>query len=141
MYLLSYTTYTTSIYLYISYDIGNAMALEITSKCPVDVVLKYEKVYYPCILASKKRYVGRAYERQGQMEGHFDAKVSVLLLYCVYTCYIVYTSSIYSIILLLCVIHNYCYVYYLYNTHHIKYFASLLYDHRVSRQYVAINVP
>ena len=59
------------------YDAGNAMALEITSKCPVDVVLKYEKVYYPCILASKKRYVGRAYERQGQMEGHFDAKVSV----------------------------------------------------------------
>ena len=55
--------------------LGQAMAAEITALCPEGVVLKYEKVYFPCILASKKRYVGRAYETVDQEQGHFDAKV------------------------------------------------------------------
>jgi DNA polymerase zeta len=56
-------------------SLGQEIALEITSKCPPNVVLKYEKVFFPCILASKKRYVGYAYETLQQKIGHFDAKV------------------------------------------------------------------
>ena len=58
--------------------LGNQIADEITSKCPDNVVLKYEKVYWPCILASKKRYVGAAYEKINQVVPHFDAKVLIL---------------------------------------------------------------
>jgi DNA polymerase zeta len=35
---------------------GQQMADYITAKCPGDVELKFEKVYYPSILVSKKRY-------------------------------------------------------------------------------------
>lgn len=45
-----------------AFKIGEEIALEITSKTPEDVVLKFEKVYYPCVLVSKKRYVGNCYE-------------------------------------------------------------------------------
>lgn len=57
-----------------AHDIGDAIAHEITSKSPLDVVLKMEKVYLPCVLASKKRYVGYSYESKSQAEPHFDAK-------------------------------------------------------------------
>jgi hypothetical protein len=38
------------------------------------VTLKMEKVYQPCILQTKKRYVGFAYETADQTEPVFDAK-------------------------------------------------------------------
>lgn len=41
---------------------------------PKEVVLKFEKVYLPCVLVSKKRYVGYCYESEEQEEGHLDAK-------------------------------------------------------------------
>jgi DNA polymerase elongation subunit (family B) len=53
--------------------IGQEIARTITAMNPPDVILKFEKVYFPCILASKKRYVGAAYESPDQ-ESHFDAK-------------------------------------------------------------------
>ena len=37
------------------------------------------QVYYPCILASKKRYVGAMYETVEQQTSHFDAKVTQLV--------------------------------------------------------------
>jgi DNA polymerase elongation subunit (family B) len=55
--------------------LGQEMATVITAMNPPDVVLKFEKVYYPCILASKKRYVGAAFESVDQLQSHFDAKV------------------------------------------------------------------
>jgi DNA polymerase zeta len=39
-----------------AHRIGVEIANEITAKSPEDVVLKFEKVYYPCILVSKKRW-------------------------------------------------------------------------------------
>ena len=54
--------------------IGNEMALEVTRRCLPGVELKFEKVYYPCILVTKKRYCGSAWERLGQGQPHFEAK-------------------------------------------------------------------
>ena len=57
-----------------AFRIGHEIANEITSKSPVDVLLKFEKVYFPCILVTKKRYVGYSYETPSQEIGHLDAK-------------------------------------------------------------------
>lgn len=45
-----------------------------TAANPRPVTLKMEKVYYPCILQTKKRYVGFSYESPDQVDPIFDAK-------------------------------------------------------------------
>jgi DNA polymerase elongation subunit (family B) len=45
-----------------AFKIGEEIAFHMTSLTPEDVVLKFEKVYYPSFLVSKKRYVGNCYE-------------------------------------------------------------------------------
>lgn len=50
------------------------IAAAVTSANPRPVTLKMEKVYQPCILQTKKRYVGFAYETAEQQEPVFDAK-------------------------------------------------------------------
>lgn len=50
------------------------IAAAVTSANPRPVTLKMEKVYQPCILQTKKRYVGFAYETADQTEPVFDAK-------------------------------------------------------------------
>ena len=57
-----------------AFDIGNEIAAEITKMNPAPVKLKFEKVYHPCILLTKKRYVGYMYECKDQAEPVFDAK-------------------------------------------------------------------
>lgn len=57
-----------------AFRIGEEIAREITAKTPADVVLKFEKVYYPSILLTKKRYVGYSYESLDQPIAHLDAK-------------------------------------------------------------------
>lgn len=57
-----------------AFAIGEEIAREITSKTSDDVVLKFEKVYHPCILVTKKRYVGHCYESITQKVAHLDAK-------------------------------------------------------------------
>ncbi len=56
-----------------AFRIGNEIAQEITSKSPADVLLKFEKVYFPCVLVTKKRYVGCSFETLTQPP-HLDAK-------------------------------------------------------------------
>ena len=55
-------------------DIGHQMAHYITLKNPIPVKLKFEKVYLPCVLLAKKRYVGFKYENSQEDQGIFDAK-------------------------------------------------------------------
>lgn len=45
-----------------AFEIGNEIAASLTARNPQNVVLKFEKVYQPCILVTKKRYVGMKYE-------------------------------------------------------------------------------
>ncbi|KAL9045742.1 MAG: hypothetical protein Q9214_001265, partial [Letrouitia sp. 1 TL-2023] len=57
-----------------AFDIGNEIAKTITDMNPRPVKLKFEKVYLPCVLLAKKRYVGFKYESKSQVEPDFDAK-------------------------------------------------------------------
>ena len=54
--------------------LGQEIATYITNKNPADVILKFEKVYFPCILISKKRYIGCMYENILQKNGNLEAK-------------------------------------------------------------------
>ncbi|OJJ78238.1 hypothetical protein ASPBRDRAFT_115220 [Aspergillus brasiliensis CBS 101740] len=57
-----------------AFDIGEEIAKAVTSINPHPVKLKFEKVYHPCVLLAKKRYVGFKYEHRDQKEPEFDAK-------------------------------------------------------------------
>ena len=57
-----------------AFDIGAEIARTITDMSPRPVKLKFEKVYFPCVLLAKKRYVGFKYESRNQAEPDFDAK-------------------------------------------------------------------
>ena len=57
-----------------AFDIGAEIAKTITDMNPRPVKLKFEKVYLPCVLLAKKRYVGFKYENKSQREPEFDAK-------------------------------------------------------------------
>ena len=57
-----------------AFDIGDDIAKTITKMNPRPVKLKFEKVYHPCVLLAKKRYVGFKYESRTQKEPDFDAK-------------------------------------------------------------------
>ncbi|CAI5468005.1 unnamed protein product, partial [Closterium sp. Yama58-4] len=45
-----------------AFTIGNEIVTAVTTLSPAPVALKLEKVYHPCVLQTKKRYVGLAYE-------------------------------------------------------------------------------
>lgn len=57
-----------------AFDIGSEIAAAITNMNPRPMKLKFEKVYLPCVLLAKKRYVGFKYENKFQREPEFDAK-------------------------------------------------------------------
>lgn len=57
-----------------SFKIGREIATAITAMNPYPVTLKMEKVYHPCFLLTKKRYVGYSYESPDQVKPIFDAK-------------------------------------------------------------------
>ncbi|KAK0390713.1 hypothetical protein NLU13_0216 [Sarocladium strictum] len=72
---------TDSLFIYLkgrtreqAFDIGNEIAREITAQNPQPIKLKFEKVYHPCVLLAKKRYVGYKYESKDQLKPEFDAK-------------------------------------------------------------------
>ena len=51
-----------------AFRIGEEMATAVTRDNPKPVKLKFEKVYLPCILQTKKRYVGYMYETPDQTD-------------------------------------------------------------------------
>ncbi|XP_018415790.1 PREDICTED: DNA polymerase zeta catalytic subunit [Nanorana parkeri] len=57
-----------------SFKIGQEIADAVTATNPKPVKLKFEKVYLPCVLQTKKRYVGYMYETLDQKDPVFDAK-------------------------------------------------------------------
>ena len=72
---------TDSVFVYLkgrtkdeAFNIGEEIAKTITDMNPRPVKLKFEKVYFPCVLLAKKRYVGFKYENRQQKEPEFDAK-------------------------------------------------------------------
>ncbi|CAG0884565.1 unnamed protein product [Cyprideis torosa] len=57
-----------------AFRIGKEIAERVTQENPKPVKLKFEKVYYPCVLQTKKRYVGYMYESEQQESPVYDAK-------------------------------------------------------------------
>ncbi|KAG9128322.1 DNA polymerase zeta [Ceratobasidium sp. 392] len=57
-----------------AFRLGNEIADTVTAANPPPIKLKFEKVYYPCVLMAKKRYVGFKYEHPDESEPVFDAK-------------------------------------------------------------------
>ncbi|KAG7168018.1 DNA polymerase zeta catalytic subunit-like 2, partial [Homarus americanus] len=57
-----------------AFKIGYEIAHQVTQMYPKPIKLRFEKVYLPCILQTKKRYVGHMYETADQTEPEFDAK-------------------------------------------------------------------
>jgi hypothetical protein len=57
-----------------AFKIGQEIAAAVTAMNPTPVTLKMEKVYHPCVLLTKKRYVGYSFESPGQLKPIFDAK-------------------------------------------------------------------
>jgi DNA polymerase zeta len=57
-----------------AFAIGEEMSKAVTAANPDPVTLKFEKVYHPCMMITKKRYVGYSWERSTQTEPKFDAK-------------------------------------------------------------------
>lgn len=57
-----------------AFAIGDEIAKTITDLNPRPVKLKFEKVYQPCVLLAKKRYVGFKYESPTQAKPEFEAK-------------------------------------------------------------------
>lgn len=53
-----------------AFKIGSEIAREVTAANPPPVTLKFEKVYHPCVLLTKKRYVGYMYESPTQVSLH-----------------------------------------------------------------------
>ncbi|SJL04429.1 related to DNA polymerase zeta, catalytic subunit [Armillaria ostoyae] len=72
---------TDSVFIYLhgktkeqAFRIGQDIADAITALNPAPIKLKFEKVYLPCVLMAKKRYVGYKYESIDETEPAFDAK-------------------------------------------------------------------
>ncbi|KAJ8314548.1 hypothetical protein KUTeg_006698 [Tegillarca granosa] len=57
-----------------AFKIGYEICDAVTNMNPKPIKLKFEKVYLPCALESKKRYVGFMYETPDQKEPVYDAK-------------------------------------------------------------------
>ncbi|ELU09367.1 hypothetical protein CAPTEDRAFT_153186 [Capitella teleta] len=57
-----------------AFKIGQEIADAVTQANPKPIKLKFEKVYLPCVLQAKKRYVGFMYETVDQKEPVFHAK-------------------------------------------------------------------
>ncbi|KAG2154856.1 hypothetical protein DEU56DRAFT_770809 [Suillus clintonianus] len=72
---------TDSLFIYLqgktkeqAFHIGYDIADTVTAMNPAPIKLKFEKVYLPCVLMAKKRYVGFKFENPDETAPAFDAK-------------------------------------------------------------------
>eukprot|EP00210_Caulerpa_lentillifera_P001997 g1914.t1 len=57
-----------------AFEIGNEIAASITLSNPAPIELKMEKVYHPCVLLTKKHYIGSSYTSPDQTHPILDSK-------------------------------------------------------------------
>lgn len=57
-----------------AFDVAQQMVAAVNRRNPRPVQLKFEKVFHPCFMVVKKRYVGYAFESLDQRVPKFDAK-------------------------------------------------------------------
>lgn len=57
-----------------AFSFGKILAQRVTDFFPDPIKLKFEKVYHPCVLLAKKRYVGNCFESETQTLSTFEAK-------------------------------------------------------------------
>lgn len=57
-----------------AFKFGKNLAQRVTDFFPDPIKLKFEKVYHPCVLIAKKRYVGNCFEFEEQITPKFEAK-------------------------------------------------------------------
>ncbi|KAF0993148.1 hypothetical protein HZS_5051, partial [Henneguya salminicola] len=57
-----------------AFKIGREIAEKITNSLPQPIKLKFEKVYHPCFLQTKKRYAGYSWDNEYQTTPNFDSK-------------------------------------------------------------------
>ncbi|PVH17379.1 uncharacterized protein CXQ87_000264 [Candidozyma duobushaemuli] len=57
-----------------AFELGKQLARDVTDFFPDPIKLKFEKVYHPCVLLAKKRYVGSCFEFEDQTLPKFEAK-------------------------------------------------------------------
>lgn len=57
-----------------AFKYGRQLAQAVTEVFPDPIKLKFEKVYHPCVLLAKKRYVGNCFEHEMQKTAKFEAK-------------------------------------------------------------------
>ena len=57
-----------------AHELGQWAANKLSQTDPHPMKLKFEKVYLPCVLQTKKRYVGFKFENPGQTQPEFEAK-------------------------------------------------------------------
>lgn len=57
-----------------AFKYGRELARKVTEVFPDPIKLKFEKVYHPCVLLAKKRYVGNCFESEAQKASMFEAK-------------------------------------------------------------------
>eukprot|EP01134_Creolimax_fragrantissima_P001289 CFRG1289T1 len=57
-----------------AFRIGKEIEKAVTEREPSPMQLKFDKVYLPCVLVTKKRYTGYKYEHVDQLEPEFEAK-------------------------------------------------------------------
>lgn len=57
-----------------AFAVGERIVAKAAEMFPGPMALKLEKVYQPCVMQTKKRYVGYSYEKLGQAVPEFDAK-------------------------------------------------------------------
>jgi DNA polymerase zeta len=57
-----------------AFEVSHKIVSDISNMYKKPVKLKFEKIYHPCVLISKKRYVGYSYETITQLEPVLDAK-------------------------------------------------------------------